>query len=417
MAENIGAAAGATGFRPKPPRATSVPLCGHGDDGCVVPAATAASRAGERHATEPAAYDAVLLLGFGGPEGQDDVIPFLRNVTAGRGIPDERLEEVAHHYRHFGGVSPINDHNRELRAALDAELEARGLALRVYWGNRNWMPYVADALHDAHAEGHRRFIAIATSAYSSYSSCRQYREDLADAVEATGLSGEVEIDKVRQFFDHPGFVTPFVDGIRSAIAELAERGITDLERDVEVLFSTHSIPDSDADRSGPPERGFGPGGAYVAQHTAVAERIMAELGIGSAWQLVYQSRSGPPQVPWLEPDINDALQELPARGRKAVLIVPLGFVSDHMEVLWDLDTEALETAGELGLVALRTATPGTHPAYVSGLVDLIEERLHGTAPDERPHLTDLGPWDDVCRPGCCENKRLGFQPALAGIAP
>ena len=415
MAENIDPGAAAREqFRPKPPRAASAPLCG---DGCRVPAATAATCAGEPHATAPVAYDAVLLLGFGGPEGQDDVIPFLRNVTAGRGIPDERLEEVAHHYRHFGGVSPINDHNRELKEALDGELASRGLDLPVYWGNRNWMPYVTDALSDAHASGHRTFLAIATSAYSSYSSCRQYREDLADAVEATGLGGKVEIDKVRQFFDHPGFVTPFVDGIRDALAVLAEKGITDLDRDVEVLFSTHSIPNSDADRSGPPEREFGAGGAYVAQHEAVAAQIMSQLGIGSAWQLVFQSRSGPPQVPWLEPDINDALQELPARGRKAVLIVPLGFVSDHMEVLWDLDTEALETAGELGLIAVRTATPGTHPAYVAGLVDLIEERLQGTAPDERPHLTELGPWYDVCRPGCCENKRLGFQPALAGVAP
>jgi len=402
-----------TAFRPKPPRATAAPCAA----GCAVPAATAATCAGERFATAPVAYHAVLLLGFGGPEGQDDVIPFLRNVTAGRGIPDERLEEVAHHYRHFGGVSPINGHNRELKAALDAELSARGLSLPVYWGNRNWMPYISDALTQAHADGHRRLLAIATSAYSSYSSCRQYREDLADALEATGRTGEVEIDKVRQFFDHPGFVAPFVDGLRTAIAELAARGITDLARDVEVLFSTHSIPDADAERSGPPERTFGPGGAYVAQHTAVAAAIMAELGIGSDWRLVYQSRSGPPSVPWLEPDINDALQELPARGRKAVLIVPLGFVSDHMEVLWDLDTEALETADGLGLVALRTATPGTHPAYVAGLVDLIEERLHGTAPGSRPHVTDLGPWDDVCRPGCCENKRLGFQPALAGVAP
>ncbi len=292
-----------------------------------------------------------------------------------------------------------------------------GSTCPVYWGNRNWMPYVTDALTAAHGEGHTTLLAIATSAYSSYSSCRQYREDLADAVAATGLSGQVQIDKVRQFFDHPGFVAPFVDGIRSALAELAERGITDLDRDLEILFSTHSIPTADADRSGPPERGFGPGGAYVAQHTAVATEIMAQLGIGSAWQLVYQSRSGPPSVPWLEPDINDAMQELPGRGRRAVLIVPLGFVSDHMEVLWDLDTEALETAGELGLVALRTATPSTHPAYVGGLVDLIEERLHATPAAERPHATDLGPWYDVCRPGCCENKRLGFQPALAGVAP
>jgi len=406
MAENI------AGFRPKPPRASAAPVCG---DGCRVPAATAATCAGDRFATTPVAYDAVLLLGFGGPEGQDDVIPFLRNVTAGRGIPDERLEEVAHHYRHFGGVSPINDHNRELKAALDAELATRGLDLPVYWGNRNWMPYVADALQAAHDAGHTRLLAIATSAYSSYSSCRQYREDLADAVEATGLAGRVEIDKVRQFFDHPGFVTPFAEGVAAGLARLHADGFGDDE--IEILFSTHSIPNSDADRSGPPERDLGPGGAYVAQHTAVAEAIMARLGSACAWQLVYQSRSGPPQVPWLEPDINDAMQELPAAGRKAVLIVPLGFVSDHMEVLWDLDTEALETAADLGLAAIRTPTPGTHPAYVSGLVDLITERLDGTDPADRPHETALGPWDDVCRPGCCENKRLGFQPALAGVAP
>ena len=406
MAENL------TEFRPKPPRASAAPVCG---DGCRVPAATTATCAGDRFATTPVAYDAVLLLGFGGPEGQDDVIPFLRNVTAGRGIPDERLEEVAHHYRHFGGVSPINDHNRELKAALDAELAARGLDLPVYWGNRNWMPYVADALQAAHDAGHTRLLAIATSAYSSYSSCRQYREDLADAVEATGLSGRVEIDKVRQFFDHPGFVAPFAEGVAAGLERLHADGFGDDE--IEILFSTHSIPNSDADRSGPPERDLGAGGAYVAQHTAVAEAIMARLGSACAWQLVYQSRSGPPQVPWLEPDINDAMAELPGRGRRAVLIVPLGFVSDHMEVLWDLDTEALETAGELGLTAIRTPTPGTHPAYVAGLVDLSTERLDGTDPADRPHETALGPWDDVCRPGCCENKRLGFQPALAGVAP
>ncbi|WP_454130342.1 ferrochelatase [Microbacterium aurum] len=409
------AAENLTEFRPKPPRASAAPACTSLADGCVVPGATAAAAAGEPYATAPVAYDGILLLGFGGPEGQDDVIPFLRNVTAGRGIPDERLEEVAHHYRHFGGVSPINDHNRELMAALDAELAARGLDLPVYWGNRNWMPYVSDALQAAHADGRTRLLAIATSAYSSYSSCRQYREDLADAVEATGLAGLVEIDKVRQFFDHPGFVAPFAEGVAAGLQRLHADGFADDE--IEILFSTHSIPNSDADRSGPAERDLGPGGAYVAQHTAVAEAIVARLGTACAWQLVYQSRSGPPQVPWLEPDINDAMQELPAAGRKAVLIVPLGFVSDHMEVLWDLDTEALETAQELGLTAIRTPTPGTHPAYVAGLVDLVAERLAGTAPEDRPHETALGPWYDVCRPGCCENKRLGFQPALAGVAP
>lgn len=396
-------------FRPKPARAHGVPPCA---PGCHVPAATEPSRSGAPFASGPVAYDAVLLLGFGGPEGQDQVIPFLQNVTAGRGIPDERLEEVAHHYRHFGGVSPINEHNRELKAALDAELAARGLDLPVHWGNRNWEPYVSDALQGGYDDGGRRFLALATSAYSSYSSCRQYREDLADALEATALGGLVEIDKVRQFFDHPWFVAPFAEGLADALGRLRADGFGDAE--IEVLFSTHSIPYSDADRSGPRDGGFGPGGAYVAQHVAVAEKLMATAGEVLAWQLVFQSRSGPPQVPWLEPDINDALAELPAAGRKAVVIVPLGFVSDHMEVLWDLDTEAMETAEGLGLTAVRTPTPGTHPAYVAGLVDLIEERLRGDDPDDRPHETDLGPWYDVCRPGCCENKRLGIQPALAG---
>ncbi len=417
MAAERLASTGSTEFRPKPPRASAVPPVA---EGCVVPAATAATCAGAPFATEPVAYDGILLLGFGGPEGQDDVIPFLRNVTNGRGIPDERLEEVAHHYRHFGGVSPINEQNRSLKAALEAELAARGLDLPIYWGNRNWMPYVSDALATAVENDDRRLLALATSAYSSYSSCRQYREDLADAVEATGLGGQVEIDKVGQFFDHPGFVAPFAEGVAEALATLRADGFAGDE--IEVLFSTHSIPYADADRSGPPAEpghpGFGPGGAYVAQHVAVAEavlaRVSAQLGTNVPWQLVFQSRSGPPQVPWLEPDINDAMAELPAAGRKAVVIVPLGFVSDHMEVLWDLDTEAMETADELGLRAIRTPTPSVHPAYVAGLVDLIEERLSGTAPEDRPRETELGPWYDVCRPGCCENKRLGFQPALAG---
>ncbi|MEE2815024.1 MAG: ferrochelatase [Actinomycetota bacterium] len=377
-------------------------------------AALAEAEAG--HVTAPVAYDAVILAGFGGPEGQGDVIPFLRNVTRGRGIPDERLEEVAHHYRHFGGVSPINQQNRDLVAALDAELRARGIDLPVYWGNRNWMPYVADAVQQLHADGHRRVLALATSAYSSYSSCRQYREDLADALEATGVGEQLQIDKVAQFFDHPGFVTPFVDGIRSGLEKLREHGIEKPD-EIEVLFSTHSIPVADAERSGPRDRDFGPGGAYAAQHTAVAEQIMRTLGSESPWQLVYQSRSGPPSVPWLEPDVNDAIAALPAQGRRGVLIVPLGFVSDHMEVMWDLDTEAIETATELGLVAVRTATPGTSPTYVAGLVDLIEERLQGTPASQRERVTSLGPWFDVCRPGCCENARLGFRPALAGLTP
>lgn len=387
--------------------------------GAIVPGATEPAQSGPEHVEQPVAYDAILLAGFGGPEGQDDVIPFLRNVTRGRGIPDGRLEEVAHHYRHFGGVSPINEHNRELKAALEAELARRGVDLPVIWGNRNWDPYLNDAVREANDRGLTRLIAIATSAYSSYSSCRQYREDYADALEDAGLSGVLQIDKVRQFFDHPGFVTPFVEGLRGALAKLeAEHPGLSRTSEVEVLFATHSIPTADAAKSGPAERGFGEGGAYAAQHLAVAEVVMREAGAADVpWQLVYQSRSGPPTQPWLEPDVNDAIAELPAAGRKAVVIVPLGFVSDHMEVMWDLDEEAMETAEEHGLAAIRVPTPGVHPAYVAGLVDLVMERMNGTPATERPHLTDLGPWYDTCRPGCCENVRLGFKPALAGIAP
>ncbi|HTN57195.1 MAG TPA: ferrochelatase [Protaetiibacter sp.] len=378
-------------------------------------AATPAAQQGPEHVEQPVAYDAIVLAGFGGPEGQDDVIPFLRNVTRGRGIPDERLEEVAHHYRHFGGVSPINQQNRELTAALEAELASRGIDLPVIWGNRNWQPYLADALEEAHARGFRTLLGLATSAYSSFSSCRQYREDFAMALEQTGLTGELRIDKVRQFFDHPGFVTPFVEGLREALAGLAERGIAD--DGIRVLFATHSIPTDDALRSGDRRVDYGPGGAYAAQHLAVGEAVMRELGSTVAWQLVYQSRSGPPSQPWLEPDVNDVIAGLADEGVTAVVIVPLGFVSDHMEVLWDLDTEAVETAEQHGLIAVRTPTPGTHPAYVAGLVDLVLERVNGTATAERPALTEYGPWFDVCRPGCCENVRAGFKPAIAGVAP
>jgi len=377
--------------------------------------ATDAAASGPEHVETPVAYDAIVLAGFGGPEGQDDVIPFLRNVTRGRGIPDERLEEVAHHYRHFGGVSPINEQNRALKAALEAELASRGIDLPVLWGNRNWNPYLRDALVEAHERGFTKLIGLATSAYSSYSSCRQYREDFASALDETGLGDSLQVDKVRQFFDHPGFVEPFVDGVRTAVAEFVERGFE--QGAIRILFSTHSIPSGDADRSGPRDRSFGDGGAYGAQHRAVAEVVVREAGTDIPWQLVFQSRSGPPTQPWLEPDVNDVIAELAAEGVEAVVIVPLGFVSDHMEVLWDLDTEATETAERHGMAALRTPTPGTHPAYVRGLVDLVLERVRGVPTADRPAETALGPWYDVCRPGCCENARLGFKPAIAGVAP
>lgn len=381
--------------------------------GELVRGATDAAKSGPEHVTEPTAYDAILLASFGGPEGQDDVIPFLRNVTRGRGIPDERLEVVAHHYRAFGGISPINQQNRDLKAALEAELERRGIDLPVLWGNRNWAPFIRDAVVEANERGFTKLIAIGTSAYSSYSGCRQYREDYAAALTDAGLDGVIQIDKVRQFFDHPGFVTPFMEGLRTGLAEVAAAGIPLSE--THVLFSTHSIPSTDAEKSGPSFRDFGEGGAYAAQHRAVAEVVVA--GTDANWSLVFQSRSGPPTQPWLEPDINDAIRELAANGIRAVVIVPLGFVSDHMEVKWDLDTEAMETSDELGVLAIRVPTPGIHAAYVSGLIDLVVERRDAVPVAERPALTELGPWYDVCRAGCCENVRLGFKPALAGQVP
>ena len=372
-------------------------------------------------AMAPKEYDALLLASFGGPEGQEDVIPFLRNVTRGRGIPDERLEEVATHYRANGGVSPINGQNRALKAAIEAELAARGMDLPVYWGNRNWEPYVPDALRQMHEDGHRRILTVTTSAYSCYSSCRQYREDMGMAMEKTGLEGKVDLDKTRQYFNHPGFIAPFREGLAADLASLrAELGE---DARIHVLFATHSIPVSDAAAAGP--RGTGaalrvaaggePGvveGAdvYSAQHLDVAREILAGVPGGEDvdWSLVYQSRSGPPSVPWLEPDINDAMENLAGpeapvdetgRAVAGFVVVPLGFVSDHMEVVWDLDTEAKDTAAELGVGFRRTPTPGTDPRFVAGLVDIVEERLGRR--EGRAAQGCFPAWYDVCRPDCC----------------
>jgi ferrochelatase len=369
----------------------------------------------------PKNYDAIVLASFGGPEGQDDVLPFLRNVTRGRGIPDERLEEVSHHYRAFGGISPINGQNRALRAAMEAELRRRGIDLPVYWGNRNWAPFIADTLQEAYDAGHRRILAVTTSAYSSYSSCRQYREDLGMALVETGLEGLLEVDKTRQYFDHPGFVEPFVDGVSAGLAKvrasLAERGQADAP--VHIMFATHSIPTADAEASGPRSADGGPAhedGAYVAQHLATAQAVLDRIpeAEGVEWSLVYQSRSGAPHIPWLEPDVNDALRDRAAEGVRGVVIVPLGFVSDHMEVAWDLDTEALETCRELDLVADRVPTPATHEKFVAGLIDLVSERTIENNIADRPSTTSLGPWYDVCRPNCCANRR-GEKPTIAAV--
>jgi ferrochelatase len=348
-------------------------------------------------------YDAILLSSFGGPEGQDDVIPFLRNVTAGRGIPDERLEEVAHHYRHHGGVSPINAQNRALKAALEAELAARGVDLPVYWGNRNWAPYFPDVVREAHENGHDRLLGLVTSAYTSYSGVGQYREDFEKALADTGLDESVAIDRIREYFDHPGFVTPFIEGVADAVASLRAEGHA--AASTRILFVTHSIPTAAAVASGPE---LGDGGAYVAQHLAVAEVIAAASAPESPWTLVYQSRSGDPRTPWLEPDINDAIAALD-ESTTAVVIVPIGFVSDHMEVMWDLDNEAMASAAEKGLAARRVATPGIHPAFVAGLIDLVLERVNDVPDAERVHLTDLGPWPDHERVGAAGSAASGQQ--------
>jgi ferrochelatase len=357
------------------------------------------------------AYDAFLFVSFGGPEGPDDVMPFLENVTRGRGIPRERLEEVSHHYLALGGISPINAQNRALLAALGVEFATRGIDLPIYWGNRNWAPFLTPELERIHADGHRRVLAITTSAYSSYSGCRQYREDLAGSLEAAGLVGSLGIDKIRHYFDHPGFVTPFAEGLAAALVQLAGEGVG--VSDTRVLFTTHSIPSAMAAASGPPGR-FDANGAYVAQHLAsiecVLDLVKAQGVDVPAWSLVYQSRSGPPQMPWLEPDVNDALRAARGEGMRAVAIVPIGFVSDHVEVVWDLDHEARDTCDELGVRMIRVATPGTHPAFVSAIADLVLERQAG-APGMA--LSPLGPWSDVCAVGCCANLR-GELPTVAG---
>jgi ferrochelatase len=349
-------------------------------------------------------YDALLLVSFGGPEGPDDVVPYLENVTRGRGIPRERLAEVGAHYSFFGGVSPINAQVRELLDELRADLATAGLDLPVYWGNRNWHPYLAETLRQMRDDGVRSAVCFVTSAYASYSGCRQYRENLYDAVlevEADGGGPVSALDKLRHYFDHPGFLEPTVDAVVDAVAAV----------DVafpRLVFTTHSIPLSSVAASGPG------GGAYVAQHQAVCRAVHAAVSgrvdVAAEWDLVYQSRSGAPHIPWLEPDISDHLVVLHSAGVPAIVIVPIGFVSDHMEVVWDLDTVALDHARELGLPATRAATVGTDPRFVAMIRELVLERVGRAEPRAS---TELGPSYDVCPPGCCANPR-GERPALCG---
>ncbi|MER7049638.1 MULTISPECIES: ferrochelatase [Streptomyces] len=364
---------------------------------------------------DPSPYDALLLLSFGGPEGPDDVVPFLANVTRGRGIPEERLKEVGQHYFLFGGVSPINEQNRTLLDALREDFAEHGLDLPVHWGNRNWSPYLTDALRELTLAGHRRIAVLTTSAYASYSGCRQYRENLADslaALTAEGLSPP-RVDKLRHYFNHPGFVRPMVDGVLKSLAELP----AEVRSDAHLAFTTHSIPRSAADTSGPVAE-HGDGGAYVRQHLDVArliaDAVREETGVAHPWRLVYQSRSGAPHIPWLEPDVCDHLEELHSAGARAAVMVPIGFVSDHMEVLYDLDTEALAKAAELGLPVRRSATVGADPRFAAAVRELLLERAateRGRSV-ERCALGSLGPSHDLCPIGCCPARAP--RPAAAG---
>ena len=342
-------------------------------------------------------FDAILLASFGGPEGPDEVIPFLERVTAGKGIPRERLEEVGQHYFTLGGVSPINAQNRELVTALRDALTARGVGIPLVLGNRNSAPFLDTVLTDLHADGRPRVLAIATSAYASYSGCRQYREDIAAAVGDADLAGRIDVVKMRHYFDEDGFVLPFAESLAAALDRFAADGFGDDE--TVVAFTTHSIPHAMALGSGPlDEHRPLDQSVYVREHLDAIERTVALTarlrGLPTPeWTLSYQSRSGPPQVPWLEPDINDELAALATKGKRAVAVVPIGFVSDHMEVIWDLDNEAKATAAGLGMAFTRIATPGTHPAFVAALADKIVRTVRdGHSDDRGPH------W---CADGCC----------------
>jgi protoporphyrin/coproporphyrin ferrochelatase len=365
-------------------------------------------------------YDAFLLVSFGGPEGPDEVMPFLENVTRGRGVPAERLVSVAEHYYAVGGVSPINQQCRDLLAAIRADFSASGLSLPLYWGNRNWTPYLADIVRAMAEDGMRRAIALVTSAYSSYSGCRQYLDDIDRARAAVG-PGAPRIDKIRRFFNHPGFIEPFAASTRAALATLP----ADLRDDAHLVFTAHSVPVAMAEASGPEKKGQGRGegrwlggGRYVAELTEAARLIVERTGDGThPHTLAYQSRSGPPSQPWLEPDVCDHLGELAKFGTKAVVAIPVGFVSDHMEVRHDLDIEAAESADALGLAFARAATPGRHPRFVSMITELVRERLVLPDPAEPdiPGLDIPGPDNPVLDSTVPDNPGLGYTSASAAL--
>ncbi len=356
-------------------------------------------------------YDGILLVSFGGPEGPDDVLPFMGNVTRGRGIPRERLLEVSAHYQRFGGISPINEQNRALLAAMGEVFSRHGVSVPIAWGNRNWDPTIPAALRELRAHGCHRVLALVTSAFSSASGCRQYREDVARAVEALAAEpeGSPTVDKIRVFYNHAGFVEPMIDNTIAAVAQLEMGGPT--ADDVELAFTAHSIPMAMADTSD-----------YVVQLREacrlIAEGASLRIGRLLPWDLVFQSRSGAPGQPWLEPDISDHLRVRRSAGVSRVAVVPVGFISDHMEVVWDLDTQARETANEIGLAMSRAATVGVDSRFVDMIFDLAVERAASVRGEDpiRAALGIRGPNHDVCPVDCCPMpaRPVGGSPGSAG---
>jgi ferrochelatase len=327
-------------------------------------------------------YDAVLVVSFGGPEGMNDIMPFLENVLRGRNVPRERMLGVAKHYELFGGVSPINEQNRKLIAALKQELEANGPQLPLYFGNRNWHPLLEDTFREMRDDGVKNALAFVTSAYSSYSSCRQYLEDIERARQLVGPDAP-HVEKIRAFYNHPGFIEANVANLQTAFQQIPN----ERRRETRIAFTAHSIPLSMAQHCD-----------YEAQLRETSRLVAAAAGIED-WRLVFQSRSGSPSRPWLGPDICDHLRELRASGVADVVVAPVGFVSDHMEIVYDLDTEAMALCRELGLNMVRAATAGTHPAFLRMIRELILERIDAATP--RRSLGTDGPRSGVCQPGCC----------------
>jgi ferrochelatase len=344
-------------------------------------------------------YDAILVVSFGGPESREDVVPFLENVLRGRNVPRERMLAVAEHYYHFDGKSPINQQTRDLISALKDELAQHGPNLPVYWGNRNWHPMLAETLQQMRQDGVRRALAFVTSAYSSYSGCRQYRDDIARAQNEIG-PGAPQIDKVRPFFNHPEFIEATEDRLRDALGAVP----ADARQNVQIIYTAHSIPLSMANTCD-----------YVRQLEEVRKLVSAKLGIAND-ALVYQSRSGAPGQPWLEPDVLDYLREVKARHlASAVVLAPVSFISDHMEVLYDLDIEARQLCDSLSLPMARAKTVGVHPKFIAMVRELILERT--TEGAERRALGSLGPRQDVCEENCCPAPQRPVRPQTAQTRP